>query len=612
MYALRRAAAISVAFVITACGPGPRSGDDVGNDCLDGQRCTASTLETCVDGHWVETTTCDRFCDDELGCIECNPNVGTTCVDNEVHACGDDGQLGGVIEDCGVNTCQDGHCMSPCEAAAAVRSYIGCEYWPVDLDNAVDILGPPSPTPDSCATYGNNPQLISVKTCDDGVSPFYLSTCDWNDTCPAGNTCVQHDVCAFNGGGAPFAIVASNPDPTRPVDVTIANAAGFSATVAVGPGMVATIVPADLGFPDQSLDHSGIETRSYHLTSTLPIIAYQFNPLNNVGVFTNDGSLLIPTSAYDVDYYAATHHGLARRPLRQDWNGYVTVVADDVAMTTVTITPAADIREGTGVPPITAGTPATFQLAPFQTLTVQSIGTGDLTGTRVQCTPSCGVFAGHEALNLGTNGSTICCADHLEDQLFPASTWGKHYIMVRSAMRTTNTWDLVRIVAQKSGTTITTSPAMPGCSGSLEPGEFCEFYSDVDVEIQANHPILVAHYLTSNGGLDSDSGDPSLSFGIPVEQYRDDYVLLVPAQYNANFFAISAPTGGTVNLDGVDVTNQLTWTASGQFKVGRIPVTAGQHRLTCPQTCGVEAEGWSAAVSYLYAGGLNLDQIVVE
>jgi len=86
----------------------------------------------------------------------------------------------------------------------------------------------------------------------------------------------------------------------------------------------------------------------------------------------------------------------------------------------------------------------------------------------------------------------------------------------------------------------------------------------------------------------------------------------VPAQYDANYFAISTPPTGTVTLDGADITNQLYFTPTGQFRIGKIPVAPGQHRLTCSATCGVEGEGWSEAVSYLYAGGLNLEQIVIE
>ncbi|MBA2539381.1 MAG: IgGFc-binding protein [Deltaproteobacteria bacterium] len=573
-----------LAIVIVACGPSPRDpGGGAGDDDMPGA---------------------------------CVPGVNK-CVGHDIVTCNPDGTLGEVITACGDLACSEGQCLTECALAAASRSYVGCEFWPVDLDNAFDALGAPNPAPNSCTAYttpgGSVPAFHqNVKVCDDGVSPFYLSTCDWNDSCPQGYTCQVHDVCGNDGKGAPFAIVVSNPDPMRPANVTLSNDGGITAQVMVPPQSVQTLIPNDLGFADQSLDFSGIETKAYHMVSDHPIIAYQFNPLNNVGVFTNDGSLLIPASAYDTNYYVLTHKSLARRPLRNDWSGYLTVVANG-APTTVTVTATARTLQGTGVPAMVPNQQVTFTIAPFQTLTLEAEAPGDLTGTKVECTPACGVFAGHEAINLDSNGThAACCADHLEDMVFPASTWGAHYIVAASAPRTQLTWDLVRVVAQKSNTTLSIFPQVNGCNQTLQPGQFCDFFTQQDVEIVATEPILVGHFLTSNGGLDADSGDPALSFAIPVAQYRKDYTLLVPAEYDANFFAITVPAGGGAMLDGIDVTGQLTNVGTGAFRAARIPVTAGQHRLECTLGCGVEAEGWSEAVSYLYAGGLNFEQIVLQ
>ena len=44
--------------------------------------------------------------------------------------------------------------------------------------------------------------------------------------------------------------------------------------------------PQKVGFADGSLNYTGIEPKAYRLTSTHPVAAYQFNPLDNVGVFT--------------------------------------------------------------------------------------------------------------------------------------------------------------------------------------------------------------------------------------------------------------------------------------------------------------------------------------
>src|SRR5262245_22024769 len=96
---------ISIAILATACGPSSRGqddapdaagGDDTG-DCTTGTRCYGSMVQECQGGQWVTTESCtgDQVCIEGTGC---------SLVDQ-------------------------------CAQAVADRSYIGCEYWPVDLDN---------------------------------------------------------------------------------------------------------------------------------------------------------------------------------------------------------------------------------------------------------------------------------------------------------------------------------------------------------------------------------------------------------------------------------------------------------------------------------------------
>ena len=56
----------------------------------------------------------------------------------------------------------------------------------------------------------------------------------------------------------------------------------------------------------------------------------------------------------------------------------------------------------------------------------------------------------------------------------------------------------------------------------------------------------------------------------------------------------------------MDITGNLT-SVGGEFFVGRIPVTPGAHTLECPNRCGLMAYGFSQAVSYYFAAGLDLE-----
>jgi hypothetical protein len=154
-----------------------------------------------------------------------------------------------------------------------------------------------------------------------------------------------------------------------------------------------------------------------------------------------------------------------------------------------------------------------------------------------------------------------------------------------------------------------------GNCGSLAPGQFCDVKIQGDTEIMSTEPILVGHFLESsiwqaNNGAAVGSGDPSMAIAVPTEQYRKDYTVLVPMQYAQSYLSISAAATGGVTLDGAPVTLS-TFPGGGTHRVARVPVGAGQHKITCADGCGVLVYGYSDAVSYMFAGGLDLKPIVI-
>ncbi|MFH0899905.1 MAG: IgGFc-binding protein, partial [Pseudomonadota bacterium] len=473
---------------------------------------------------------------------------------------------------------------------------------------------------DPC-NYNKNAKAQNIKVCAGAVTSGVAGICDYGDSCAEApnTTCQAKDVCVLDAQHGPFAVAIFNPDLVA-VDVTISNAAGHSKTITIESGKFETMLPQTLGFPDQSLDYSGIETKAYRLQSTRPVVAYQFNPLDNVGVFSNDASLLLPTHTFDTAYYYLGYPTVKRRPANQDWNEYATVVASAPGTTNITVAPTVGIRAGLSVKAIAAGTKASFSLSQFQTLTLQALPDASsetnnkkgLTGTLIWGDQPFGAFSGHEATCLLETPALMCSADHLEDQIFPATTWGYSYVVARSKQRASEP-DLVRILAQKEATSVQINDAASSCK-VLGPGEHCDIFIKHDVKISANQPILVGHFLVGLPIPEKPTGpvlgDPALSFSLPVEQYRTSYAFLVPDKYNENYVSLVMPDGATVQLDDVNVTDQFGPIGSGDYQGARIPVSPGQHTLTCPGTCGVEVHGYSPTVSYLYAGGLNLKQIV--
>ncbi|MBA2539142.1 MAG: IgGFc-binding protein [Deltaproteobacteria bacterium] len=621
---------ILVSFLV-ACGPSNRNGDDDDTDappilCADGaHQCSGAVYQICVGGQWTIQEECQVACADTLGCVNCQPN-DTVCQDGNVHSCDANGNVGGETEACtGANICESGQCVDACASAAANKSYIGCSYMAADLDNAVEVIGVQGSI--NCAGVPGI-KNVTMQACGNAASNAVQGLCDPpGNTCPANTTCKSMNVCILDAQNSPFAIVVSNPQ-ARPVNVTVTGPNGQTILQSVAAGAVAAIKPnaAPNTIPDQSIDGTGLARKAYKVTSDLPIVAYQFNPLDNVNVFSNDASLLLPTTAYDVEYYNFAWPTEDRRPANHAYHGYVSIVAaeDD---TIVEVTPSAGVRASATQAAIAAGTPTTFTIDAFEVLTLQAVGGGDLTGTKVRSvngTTTFGVFGGHEAMGFGEmtppdqqHSAGPCCADHIEEMLFPTSTWGKTFAITRSKSRGTNEPDLLRIMAQKPNTTITFDPSpASGTCGTLQPGQFCEVKIQGDTGIVASEPVLIAHYLLSAiwsdilfGGSIGE-GDPSFSIAVPVEQYRKSYTVLVPSAYSKNFLSISAPGAGAVIVDGLVV--QLTPYAGGLYRAARMQVNGGQHVISCPNGCGVEVYGYSDAVSYIFAGGLDLKKIVLE
>ena len=359
---------------------------------------------------------------------------------------------------------------------------------------------------------------------------------------------------------------------------------------------------------------------AFQLISTSPIVAYQFNPLDNEGVFSNDGSLLLPTHAMDSLYLVMSLPTLNRdrgRVPMHSYHGYVSIVGVETGQTEIEVIPSTDIRAGVNQMPLAAREPHRFFLSQGEVLNLEAEGSGDLTGTRVESldrNKKIAVYSGHEATVITDRPSpNTCCADHVEEQLFPMQTWGDRFAVARSAERQdpgrgAPAPDLVRILASRGDTDITFDPPVEGAGcGRLVAGAYCDVYLPRDTEISATNPILVGQILLS---IDGSAGDPALALVPPIAQYRSNYTFLVPSEYADQYISVVSVDGSNVVLDGQDLTAQMQPFGTG-LAGGRFRMQPGSHTLECSNTCGLVVYGYDAAVSYMFAGGLDLEPIVL-
>lgn len=477
--------------------------------------------------------------------------------------------------------CENGACISICDQSTKDASYIGCEYWAVDLDNAIDA----------------------------GV---------------------------YDAAGQPFAVVLSNTHDkyTANVDVYIktSNAIKKSLSFSVPPGELKSVYLPDNcyyyngGACDRAYSVNGttIVDTAYYIKSDLPITAAQFNPLHNVQVYSNDASLLFPTTALGRRYMI-----MSREQHYNQFHSFVTVVATQPGQTQVQVKASCNLMDGSDksgkrIDAMKRGDTQIFYLDQFDVLNLETLGVkDDPTGTLISADQLVAVFAGIEATSLPETDPVTCCADHIEHQQYPMSAWGKTYQAVKLKPRNKER-DIWRILARVDKTRIATTPNIFSDGAEfieLNSGQWIDIATRESFTIEATAPVLVGQFMTSQNdpndretgtaGRDSAGiGDPSYIIGVPVEQYRTTYQFLTPSMYEEDYITIVAPKGANVQLDGEAIdSSEFFEFGDGSYSAVYRRVEDGPHSIVADKKIGVFSYGFDAYVSYGYPAGLDLREI---
>ncbi len=344
-----------------------------------------------------------------------------------------------------------------------------------------------------------------------------------------------------------------------------------------------------------------------HVVSDVPITAMQVSPAGGGATHVSEASLLLPQNSLRDTYFAIGYEPYSA-------NGGRVAVVGTVDGTQITTTAGA---------------------ATLDRFDVQLYQVNDATGFFVHGDQPVAVFSGGDITNVpyGTGA-----ADHLQEQVVPAASWGTHYVGGRHPVRMTASnsqpepvyW---RVLAGEDNTVINLTPPVAGASISIAgAGEFVEFTTAESFVAESDKPFLLVQYMSgcinvvpsplnpSNPCNEPATGDPYMIQIPPVEQWLDSLPFLTDSSYPRDFVAIFREAGTSVSLAcmGEIPASYFTAIPGTNYEVGTVDldVSAGQgscadgaHFLTASAPVGVIVGGMDWATSYGYAGGLAFQDL---
>lgn len=374
--------------------------------------------------------------------------------------------------------------------------------------------------------------------------------------------------------------------------ITLSNVAnGLNLTGNV-PANSSVAIPVPTSFMPQS---EGKFNFALHLTSDVDVSVYTLNKRT----FSADAAVILPTNVLGEEYLVMAHREAPGDGQPGHLESEMLIVATE-NNTTIEVKPSVQTFSGWG-----ANTTQTITLNAGQTYQIKA--EQDLTGTEVKvigtgttCSPIA-VFGGNKFTNIGGCGGN---RDHLIEQMFPISTWGREFLYVPYQTRIGG--DYVKIMAAEDGTQVTIS----GFGGpiSLNAGETHIIKALPGVrEISSDKPLQIGQFSRSQA-CDGVPSDPFMIMLSPLEQRVREVTFdaFVVDEIDQYYLTLVAANDGfsDIILDGVNISSEFTVRGAGAF--ASLNIARGTHKIIAPDGVIAYVYGYGQSESFGYSAGVNL------
>jgi len=393
-----------------------------------------------------------------------------------------------------------------------------------------------------------------------------------------------------------------------------------------------TLTNADAYLTDNNvsqLEVIGIN-KGIHIKSQNPVVVYS-HILNSA---RSGSTLVLPTKVLGREYVVATYKStgnivpITGNVAEQQKNTQFEIIATEDG-TNVEITPTNSDYNNRHIANVTFDTILNkgdvYQYQSFEDLTgtkIRSVATSTLTCKKIA------VYAGSTWAAMGCSGAGS--GDNLYQQLFPTSSWGKHYYTSPSINRK---YDLFRILVQDPSAIVYVNGVALSTS-TLINNSFYEISTAGDNsfrDIYSDKPISVLQYFITMSCDGSNAGDPEMIALNPIEQTLNDITVmsarrdLTPPNTNitSHFLNIIFKSNAlsSLKIDGAAPTaTPIPMGTTGysyiQEDVTISTNTSPSHRIVCDSGFICIAYGFGNVESYGYNAGANVrdlnQQLTVE